>query len=92
MHGYTNIVTEVGHHAPGFYSAMFLDGSLEDMGIHTVAEMVRRTPERVVYHRLTGTAPPSSLLAPEWCTQKWAVLNALEKALARHSGCQGMAA
>ena len=25
MLGHTNIVTEVGHHAPGFYSAMFLD-------------------------------------------------------------------
>ena len=25
MLGYKNILTEVGHHAPGFYSAMFLD-------------------------------------------------------------------
>ncbi|MEK0188579.1 phosphoketolase, partial [Microcoleus anatoxicus PTRS2] len=25
MLGHKNIVTEVGHHAPGFYSAMFLD-------------------------------------------------------------------
>ncbi len=33
MLGHTNIVTEVGHHAPGFYSAMFLDTSLEKMGI-----------------------------------------------------------
>ncbi|MCB1728444.1 MAG: phosphoketolase, partial [Gammaproteobacteria bacterium] len=24
MLGHTNIVTEVGHHAPGFYSAMFI--------------------------------------------------------------------
>jgi phosphoketolase len=32
MLGYKNILTEVGHHAPGFYSAMFLDRSLEDMG------------------------------------------------------------
>src|SRR5690606_7589279 len=29
MLGHKHIVTEVGHHAPGFYSAMFLDGSLE---------------------------------------------------------------
>ncbi|MEH1950282.1 MAG: phosphoketolase, partial [Nostoc sp.] len=28
MLGYKNIITEVGHHAPGFYSAMFLDRSL----------------------------------------------------------------
>ena len=34
MLGHTNIITEVGHHAPGFYSAMFLDSSLEEMGIN----------------------------------------------------------
>ena len=38
MLGHTNIVTEVGHHAPGFYSAMFLDTSLEEMGIRTVTD------------------------------------------------------
>ncbi|MEL6225127.1 MAG: phosphoketolase, partial [Cyanobacteria bacterium J06627_8] len=35
MLGHKNIITEVGHHAPGFYSAMFLDRSLEDMDIYT---------------------------------------------------------
>ncbi|MGD9500843.1 MAG: phosphoketolase, partial [Halothiobacillus sp.] len=40
--GHKNMVTEVGHHAPGFYSAMFLDRSLEHMGIHTVEEMRAR--------------------------------------------------
>ncbi|MBR8837588.1 MAG: phosphoketolase [Stigonema ocellatum SAG 48.90 = DSM 106950] len=39
MLGYKNIITEVGHHAPGFYSAMFLDRSLEDMGIFTVQQL-----------------------------------------------------
>merc|ERR1719183_1364132 len=29
--GYKNILTEVGHHAPGFYSELFLDTSLEQM-------------------------------------------------------------
>ena len=42
MLGHTNIVTEVGHHAPGFYSAMFLDSSLEEMGITTVQQMRER--------------------------------------------------
>ncbi len=32
MLGHTNIVTEVGHHAPGFYSSMFLDSSLGGHG------------------------------------------------------------
>ncbi len=51
MLGHTNIVTEVGHHAPGYYSAMFLDTSLEAMGIHTVAQLRDRFRER---HGLLG--------------------------------------
>ena len=45
MLGYKNIITEVGHHAPGFYSNMFLDRSLEDMGIETVQQMRERFRE-----------------------------------------------
>ena len=46
----TNIVTEVGHHAPGYYSAMFLDGSLEEMGIYTVDDMMARFRELFPEH------------------------------------------
>ncbi|MDJ0702247.1 MAG: phosphoketolase [Leptolyngbyaceae cyanobacterium MO_188.B28] len=45
MLGYKNIITEVGHHAPGFYSTMFLDRSLETMGIETVQDMRDRFRE-----------------------------------------------
>ncbi|MDY6785210.1 MAG: phosphoketolase [Cyanobacteriota bacterium] len=51
MLGHKNIITEVGHHAPGFYSNMFLDRSLEDMGIKTVREMGERFREM---HGLLG--------------------------------------
>jgi phosphoketolase len=51
MLGYKNIFTEVGHHAPGFYSAMFMDRSLEKMGIVTVQELRDRFRER---HGLLG--------------------------------------
>ncbi|MGK7905276.1 MAG: phosphoketolase, partial [Hormoscilla sp.] len=51
MLGYKNIITEVGHHAPGFYSNMFLDRSLEDMGIETVQQMRDRFREM---HGLLG--------------------------------------
>ncbi|MEA5534056.1 phosphoketolase [Crocosphaera sp. XPORK-15E] len=51
MLGYKNIITEVGHHAPGFYSNMFLDRSLEDMGITTVQQMGERFREM---HGLLG--------------------------------------
>ncbi|MDH5395943.1 MAG: phosphoketolase, partial [Gammaproteobacteria bacterium] len=63
MLGHTNIVTEVGHHAPGFYSAMFLDTSLEEMGIKTVNDMQSRFREREgLLGHLSGAVP--GLLAP----------------------------
>ncbi len=63
MLGHTNIVTEVGHHAPGFYSAMFLDRSLEDMGIATVDELCARFREREgLLGHLSGAIP--GILAP----------------------------
>ncbi|PSB13288.1 transketolase [filamentous cyanobacterium CCP2] len=63
MLGYKNIVTEVGHHAPGFYSAMFLDRSLEAMGIETVQQLRDRFRERHgLLGHLSGYIP--GLLAP----------------------------
>ena len=63
MLGHTNIVTEVGHHAPGFYSAMFLDGSLEDMGIFNMKQLQERFRERGgLLGHLSGAIP--GLLAP----------------------------
>jgi phosphoketolase len=63
MLGHTNIVTEVGHHAPGFYSAMFLDTSLEEMGIKTVSDMKSRFREmHGLLGHLSGAIP--GLLAP----------------------------
>ena len=63
MLGHKHIVTEVGHHAPGFYSAMFLDGSLEAMDIRTVAELRARFRERHgLLGHLSGAIP--GLLAP----------------------------
>ncbi len=63
MLGHTNIVTEVGHHAPGFYSAMFLDRSLEEMGINTVQQLRERFREKHgLLGHLSGAIP--GLLAP----------------------------
>jgi phosphoketolase len=63
MLGYKNIITEVGHHAPGFYCAMFLDRSLEDMGIATVQELRDRFREKHgLLGHLSGFIP--GILAP----------------------------
>ena len=63
MLGYKNTVTEVGHHAPGFYSNMFLDRSLEDMGINTAQELGDRFREmHGLLGHLSGQIP--GLLGP----------------------------
>ncbi|MBE9006969.1 phosphoketolase [Fortiea sp. LEGE XX443] len=63
MLGYKNIITEVGHHAPGFYSAMFLDRSLEDMDIFTVQQLRDRFREKHgLLGHLSGYIP--GILAP----------------------------
>jgi len=63
MLGHTNIVTEVGHHAPGFYASMFLDSSLESMGIHTMSDMMQRFREtHGLLGHLSGAIP--GLLSP----------------------------
>ena len=63
MLGHTNIVTEVGHHAPGFYSSMFLDSSLEEMDIFTMSDMQKRFREKDgLLGHLSGAIP--GLLSP----------------------------
>jgi len=60
-----------------------------DQYVETVVEMVRRTPPEVVYHRLTGTAAESILLAPRWCSWKWRVLNAITRRMETEQAWQG---
>jgi phosphoketolase len=63
MLGHKNILTEVGHHAPGFYSAMFLDRSLEAMEIKTVQQARDRFREKHgLLGHLSGYIP--GILAP----------------------------
>ncbi|MFQ5739406.1 MAG: phosphoketolase [Acidobacteriota bacterium] len=63
MLGHTNIITEAGHHAPGFYSALFLDTSLQQMGIRTVRELCQRFREHGgLLGHVSGAVP--GILAP----------------------------
>ncbi|MEM6446099.1 MAG: phosphoketolase [Cyanobacteria bacterium P01_D01_bin.123] len=58
MLGYKNVFTEVGHHAPGFYSSVFLDRSLEAMGIETVQQLRDRFREmHGLLGHLSGSIP-----------------------------------
>ena len=62
----------------GDYRPLTLDDYVE-----TACDLVQATPAEVVFHRLTGTASPAVLLAPDWCALKWRVLNAIADELAR---------
>jgi len=62
----------------GEYQPLDLDTYTE-----TAAEMIRRTPAQVIFHRVTATAPRHILLAPQWCAKKWLVINRITELLAR---------
>ena len=62
----------------GEYQPLTMDQYVSD-----VVELIKRTPDDVIFHRLTGTASSDVLLAPLWCSKKWQVLNAITAALAR---------
>lgn len=57
--------------------------------IRHACDLIERTPEHIVYHRVTGTAAKDILLAPDWCSQKWNILNGIERELARRGHRQG---
>ena len=60
-----------------------------DEYVQTACDLIERTPETVIFHRLTATAPPALLLAPAWCMGRWRVLNAIEAELRRRHTAQG---
>jgi len=57
--------------------------------IRIAADLVERTPQHIVYHRVTGTASKDILRAPSWCSQKWNILNGIELELKRRGHRQG---
>jgi uncharacterized protein len=68
----------------GHYQPLTLDDYVD-----CCADLIESTPPEVVFHRLTGTASASILLAPTWCACKWAVLNRIEAELYRRGTRQG---
>jgi uncharacterized protein len=59
-----------------------------DAYVRIAADLVQASPQSVVWHRLTGTAPREILLAPHWCAEKWRVLNAITQELQRRGKSQ----
>lgn len=57
--------------------------------IRIAADLIERTPQEIIFHRVTATAAQDILLAPSWCSQKWNVLNGIEQALRLRDSRQG---
>ena len=68
---------------PGFSTL-----SMEDY-MDLVIDCIASLPENVVIHRVTGDAPRSLLVAPEWSSNKRMVLNALTKRFKERGARQG---
>jgi radical SAM protein (TIGR01212 family) len=60
--------------------------------VRIAADLIERTPAHIPYHRITGTCSRDILLAPEWCAEKWNVLNGIEAELRRRGHQQGQRA
>ncbi|MCE2594376.1 TIGR01212 family radical SAM protein [Motilimonas cestriensis] len=50
--------------------------------------MIQRTPAHVVFHRVSATARKPTLIAPDWCEERWKGIIAVAQGLAE-SGPQG---
>ena len=57
--------------------------------INMAVNLIEQTPDDIIYHRVTGTATHDILLAPDWCTKKWAVINGIEKEFKNRQSYQG---
>jgi len=59
--------------------------------IHTVVDFLERIPPQVIVERVSGEAPPSYLIEPQWCLEKSALRLAIESEFRRRGSRQGSA-
>jgi radical SAM protein (TIGR01212 family) len=57
--------------------------------VQVVCDFLERLPPTMVIHRLNGDAPPDYLVAPSWCREKPALLQAIQGELERRNSWQG---
>lgn len=69
-------------------------GRLETLSLEeytaTAGEMIRHTPTDILYHRISASARKPTLLAPQWCENRWVGMNSLYQYLLVNGG-QGSA-
>ncbi|OHC64942.1 MAG: TIGR01212 family radical SAM protein [Rhodocyclales bacterium RIFCSPLOWO2_02_FULL_63_24] len=62
--------------AAAYAHSELLPALLDDYAA-TAAELIRRTPADVVFHRVTATAREPTLIAPQWCHTSWPAIHAI---------------
>lgn len=73
--------------AAGYARGELSPPRLEDYAA-IAAELIRRTPEDVIFHRVTATSRQPTLIAPGWCHTSWPAIHAICNDLIRN-GIQG---
>lgn len=67
---------------------------IDVLSMHAYAEiageLIRHTPEDIIFHRVSATAHKNMLVAPQWCLLRWPSLNEICKNLDQY-GSQGAA-
>ena len=63
-----------------------------DEYVDTVCDIIEILPSDITIHRLTGDAPKSALIAPEWTRNKHLVLNSIQQEFSRRRTYQGFRA
>lgn len=49
--------------------------------VQAATAMIQHTPPEVIYHRVSAPARRPTLLAPEWCENRWSAMVEIAKAL-----------
>jgi radical SAM protein (TIGR01212 family) len=60
-----------------------------DEYVQVVCDFLERLPPEMVIHRLSGDAPPDYLVAPQWCLNKPALLQAIHAEMQGRESWQG---
>jgi len=60
-----------------------------DEYVRLVCDFLEILPDGILVHRLTGEAPPETLVAPEWCKDKGGVLQDIQREFTRRDTRQG---
>ncbi len=61
----------------------------KDEYIKIVAECISYLPENTVIHRITGDPPRALLVAPDWATDKWGIINGINSYMRSNDLYQG---